>query len=88
MELYKDIRQQLCDYFNLNLRFHIYVERTRPEELDVHQSYKSSRLVLETAKMHSLNKFNLKKMCSEEEEEVSVILFNLNYLNIRINMNN
>lgn len=43
------------------------VERTRPGELDVRKSYKSGQLLLETAKMHGMNEFNLKEMWTGEE---------------------
>lgn len=45
----------------------MYVERTHPTQLNVHRSYKSGQLLLETVKMHGLNEFNLKKAWSEEE---------------------
>jgi hypothetical protein len=64
----------------------MYVERTRPGQLNIHESYKCGQLLLETVKMRGLNVFDLKKMWSEGE--VSAILFNFHYFNIRININN
>jgi hypothetical protein len=64
----------------------MYVERTLAGKLDVYQSYERGQILLEIAKMRGLNELDLRKMLSEGK--VSAILFNLNYLNIRINSNN
>jgi hypothetical protein len=64
----------------------MFVTRIRPGQLNVRESYKCGQLLLQTAEMRGLNELNLKEIWSEGE--VSAILFNFYYLNIRININN